>query len=72
MKVTIRFGNPLLVTIYTVVMLMIGWAIGAHWGHTLTAGWMLFCATILLVLHDATIAILSAIAAAKIASSAKQ
>jgi hypothetical protein len=72
MKVTIRFGNPFLVTIYTVAMLMIGWAIGAHWGHTLTAGRMLFFATILLVMHDVTIAILSAIAATQIASSAKQ
>lgn len=38
MKVTVRFANPFLVTIYTITLLMIGFAIGAHWGHTLAAG----------------------------------
>jgi hypothetical protein len=68
LNITVRFGNPFLVTIYTAALLMIGWAIGAYWGHTLAAGWMLLFATILLLLHDAAVAILLALAAAKIAS----
>lgn len=72
MKVTITFANPFLVIIYTVAMLMIGWAIGAHWGHTLTAGWLLFVATIFLFLHDACIAILLAMAATRVVASGKR
>lgn len=68
MKVTISFGNPFTVTVYTVVLLMIGWAIGAHWGHTLSAAWMIFFATVLMLLHDAAIAILLVMAAIKAAS----
>jgi hypothetical protein len=70
-KVTVRFGNPFLMTIYTASMLAIGWAIGSHWGSTLTSAWMLFFATIFLFLHDACVAVLSAIAATKVASSGK-
>lgn len=68
MNVTVRFGNPFLVTLYSAALLLIGWAIGAHWSHTFVAGWMLLFATILLLLHDAAVAILFALAAAKIAS----
>jgi hypothetical protein len=49
----------------TVALLMIGWTTGAHWGHTLSAAWMIFFVTILLLLHDAAIAILLAMAAIK-------
>lgn len=69
MQITVRFGNPFLVMVYTASLLMIGWAIGAHWGHTVTAGWMVFLATICLLLHDAAIAILLAIAATKVVTS---
>jgi hypothetical protein len=71
MKVTISFGNPFAAMVYTVALLMIGWAIGAHWGHTLSSAWMVFFATIFLLLHDAAIAILLAIAATKVTSSGK-
>jgi hypothetical protein len=71
LNITVRFGNPFLVTIYTASLLMIGWAIGAYWSHTFAAGWMLLFATILLLLHDATVAILFALAAAKIASAGR-
>jgi len=71
MNVTVRLANPFLVTIYTVTLLMIGFAIGAHYGHTLTAGWMLFFATIFLLLHDVAIAVVLAIAATKVASSGR-
>ena len=68
MKVTISFGNPFAVVVYTLALLMIGGAIGAHWGHTISAAWMIFFVTILLLLHDAAIAILLAMAAIKAAS----
>lgn len=69
MKVTISFGTPFLVSLYTLSILLTGWAIGAHWGHTLAAGWMLFLATIFLVVHDTCIAILFAMAANRIVAS---
>jgi|GEM_PF-1879395 len=72
MKVTIRFGTPFLVFIYTLSILMTGWAIGAHWRHTLASGWMLFLATILLSCHDVCIAVLFAMAANKIVASRKR
>ena len=71
MRVTVSFGNPFAALVYTVTLLMIGWAIGAHWGHTISSAWMVFFATIFLLLHDVAIAILFAIAASKIASYGK-
>jgi hypothetical protein len=70
-KVTVSFGNPFLVMIYTTSMLAIGWAIGSHWGGTLTSAWMLFLATMFLFLHDACVAVLLAVAATKVASYGK-
>ena len=57
MRVTVSFGNPFAALVYTAALLMIGWANGAHWGHTISAAWMVFFVTILLLLHDAAIAI---------------
>jgi uncharacterized protein YhhL (DUF1145 family) len=62
MKVTVSFGNPLFVMFYTFASLGIGCAIGAHWRHTISL------AAIFLLLHDAAIAILLAIAAIKVKS----
>jgi hypothetical protein len=70
-RVTVSFGNPFVVVTYTAALLMIGGAIGAHWGHTISSAWMVFIATIFLLLHDAAIAILLAIAASKVASAGK-
>lgn len=72
MNVTVRFANPFMLILFIVALLMIGWAIGSEWGHTLTAGWMLFLATILLLVHDMAMAALLAIAAVKVASSGKK
>ena len=69
MKVTVSFANPFLVAIYTVSLLLIGFAIGSYYGHTLAAGWTLLIATILLLAHDVAIAVLLAMAAARVASS---
>jgi hypothetical protein len=71
MKATISFGNPVAGTAFTVAVLLFGWWIGARWGHTLTAGWMLLFATIFLILHDAIILALLIMALTKIASSSK-
>jgi hypothetical protein len=69
MKFTVSFANPFTVTAYTATALAIGWAIGAHWGHTATAVWMLFAAAILLYLHDVVIAVVLAMAIARASSS---
>ena len=68
LKVSVSFANPFPIAIYTVSLLLIGFAIGSHYGHSLAAGWMLLIATILLLVHDVAIAILLAIAAAKVVS----
>lgn len=72
MQVTVRFGNPIAIMLYSAALLMIGWAIGAHWGDSFPSGWMIFFAAIILFLHDVVIAILCAIAAANAASSRKK
>jgi hypothetical protein len=70
MKVTISFGNPPLAMLYTASMLAIGWYVGSHYGRTPTSGWILLFGIVLLLLHDACLAVLFGIGAAKIASSA--
>ncbi len=70
MKFTVSLSNPFTVTAYTGCALTIGWAIGAHWGHAITAVWMLFAAVIFLYLHDVVFAVLVAMAIAKTCSSA--
>ncbi len=72
MKVTVSFANPFLATIYPVSLLLVGWAIGIHWGSTVTAGWMLLFATILFLIHDCALAVLMGIAIVKVASSDKK
>jgi hypothetical protein len=71
MKATITFANPLWVVTWTTPMLLIGYSIGARWGHTLTAGWMLLFATVALLIHDAGMAFVLLIAAARIASAGR-
>lgn len=66
MKVNISMGNPFPVALYSAAVLAIGWSIGAHWSHTLKAGCMIFVAVVFLLVHDAVVAILLAIADAKV------
>jgi Bacterial RNA polymerase, alpha chain C terminal domain len=68
LKVNVSFANPFPIAIYTVSLLLIGFAIGSSYGHTLAACWMLLIATILLLLHDVAIAVLLASAASRVAS----
>lgn len=69
MKTTVSFANPFTMTAWTGAILAVGWAIGARWGHTITAAWMLFLAAILLYLHDVVIALMLAMAVTKASSS---
>ena len=71
MKFTVSLSNPFTVTAYTGCALTIGWAIGAHWGHAITAIWMLFAAVVFLYLHDVVFAVLVAMAIAKTCSSGR-
>lgn len=71
MKVTVRFGNPFFILLYSAALLAIGWTIGTRWGHSLPASLTLLFAILLLLLHDAAIAVLLATAATKAPSSGK-
>ena len=67
MNVTIRFSHPLYLATYSAVLLLIGWAIGAQWGHTANAGRALLWAIIALLIHDIAMAVLAAIGGYKFA-----
>lgn len=69
MKVTVSFAAPVPATLTTTSLLLIGWAIGAHWGHNLAAGCVLLIAMVLMLLHDVVLAVFLAMAAAKLSSS---
>ena len=67
MNVTIRFSNPFYLSIFSAVLLLIGWAIGARWGHSATAGYALFWAIVSLLVHDVAMAVLTGISGYKVA-----
>lgn len=71
MNFTVSFANPFMMTVYTGATLAIGCAIGAHWGHSTTAVWMMIAAAVLLYLHDVAIGIVLAMAVAKASSSSR-
>lgn len=71
MQFTVSFANPFMMTAYTGAALAIGWAIGAHWGHTMTAVWMMIVAAVLMYLHDVAIGIVLAMAIARATSSSR-
>jgi TRAP-type mannitol/chloroaromatic compound transport system permease small subunit len=67
MNVTIRFSNPFCLVTFSAAMFLIGWAIGARWGHSATAGYALFWAIVALLVHDAAMVILTGIGGYKFA-----
>jgi hypothetical protein len=67
MNVTIRFSNPFYLSIFSAVLLLIGWAIGARWGHSATAGYALFWAIVALLVHDVAMAVSAGISGYKVA-----
>lgn len=69
MKFTVSLSTPLVFMAYTGCALTAGWAIGAQWGHTITAFWMWFAAVIFLYVHDVAFAVLVAMAITKAKSS---
>ncbi len=67
MNVTVRFSNPFYLSIFSAVLLLIGWAIGTRWGHSATAGYALFWAIVALLVHDVAMAVLAGISGYKVA-----
>jgi hypothetical protein len=67
MNVTVRFSDPIFLSIFSAALLLIGWAIGARWGHTATAGYALFWAIVALLVHDVAMAVLAGISGYKAA-----
>lgn len=61
MNVTIRFSNPVYLTIFSSALILIGWAIGARWGHSATAGYVFFGAIVAVLVHDFAMAVLAGI-----------
>jgi hypothetical protein len=66
-NVTIRFSNPFYFVPFSAALLLIGWAIGARWGHSTAAGYALFWAIVVLLIHDVSMAILAGIGGYKVA-----
>jgi hypothetical protein len=66
-NLTIRFSHPLYLVTFTSVILLIGWAIGARWGRSATAGVALFWAVVALLVHDFTMVLLAGIGGYKFA-----
>jgi hypothetical protein len=61
MHVTVRFGNIFYIVLYSAALLAIGCSIGVRWGHSASAGWLLFAGVLLLLAHDATMTLALAI-----------
>ena len=67
MNVTVRFSNPFYLALFSASVLLVGWAIGARWGNSATAGYALFWAIIALLVHDVAMAVLAGISGYKVA-----
>ena len=53
MKLQARLGHPVLIFIYTLAILLVGCAIGAHWKRLSgNALWLVVGGAILMVIHD--------------------
>jgi len=61
MNLTFRFSHPLYLATFAAVLLLAGWAIGAQWGHSASAGYALFWTIVALLIHDFAIAALAGI-----------
>ena len=59
--------QSILPLIFSAVLLLIGWAIGARWGHSATAGYALVCAIVALLVHDVAMTVVSGYSAYKFA-----
>lgn len=61
MNLTVRFSNFFYLSIFSAVLLLIGWAVGARFGHSAAAGCALFWALIGLLFHDVAITVVAAV-----------
>lgn len=53
MKMTASLGNPVLIFLYSLAILLLGCAIGLHWkGASGTACWLAALGALLMVIHD--------------------
>lgn len=53
MHVRLRLANPALIFVYSLVLLLVGCAIGIHWSKSSgTAVGITICAALLMVIHD--------------------
>lgn len=68
MSLTIRFSNPFYLVTFSAVLLLIGWAVGAQWGHSASAGYAIFWAIVVLLVHDMAMAVLAGIGGYKFAT----
>jgi hypothetical protein len=67
MNLTIRFSNPFYLVTFSAALLFTGWAIGARFGHSATAGYALFWAIVALLVHDRAMAVLAGVGGYKFA-----
>lgn len=52
-KLTVTLGNPFLIFVRSLAMLLLGCAIGLHWkGTSSTACWLTVLGALLMVIHD--------------------
>ncbi len=53
MQMNVRLGNPAVVFIYSLSLLLLGCAIGIHWKNSPgMAIWISICGALLMVIHD--------------------
>jgi hypothetical protein len=67
LNLTITFSDPHYLVTLSAALLPLGWAIGARWGHTSTADYVLAGAIVALIIHDLTITVLAGIGGYKYA-----
>jgi multisubunit Na+/H+ antiporter MnhB subunit len=71
-KITVSLGNPLLILIWSLAMLLLGCVIGMHWKATPgTAFCVAAVGAILMVLHDLGMGLLWFVASAKLLDNAR-
>lgn len=58
-KITVSLGNPILIFLWSLALLLLGCAIGLHWKSTPdTAYWLATLGGLLMVIHDLAMGIL--------------
>ena len=71
MNLIVRFSNFFYLSIFSAVLLLIGWAIGARFGHSAAAGYALLWAIIGILVHDVAITVVAGFSGYRAAMYAK-